>query len=52
MNRHFFGIFLAALLGGLAASDASAIIESNTLGIGEEATVIALDGDTLVVGAP
>jgi hypothetical protein len=31
MNRYFLGIFLAALLGGLAAFDAGAITESNTL---------------------
>ncbi|MDS4039713.1 MAG: hypothetical protein RKP20_00855 [Candidatus Competibacter sp.] len=47
-----FYIFLAALLGGLAAFDAGAITESNTLPLSEEATVVALDGDTLVVGAP
>ena len=52
MNRSFFGMFLAALLGGLTAFDASAATtESNTLGVAEKATVVALDGDTLVVGA-
>ena len=53
MNRHFFGIFLWTLLGGLAAFDAgAATTESNTLAVDEPATVVALDGDTLVVGAP
>jgi hypothetical protein len=52
MNRSSTGIFLLALLGGLAAFDAGAITESNTLPLSEEATVVALDGDTLVLGAP
>ena len=52
MNRSFLGIFLVALLGGLTAFDAGATTESNTLNVAENATGVALDGDTLVVGAP
>ena len=52
MNRYSLGIFLWTLLGGLAIFDARATTESNTLNVAENATVVALDGDTLVVGAP
>ena len=52
MNRFSLSLFLCALLGASLAFDAGAIPESTVLPLAEEATVIALDGDTLVVGAP
>ncbi|MFO1421384.1 MAG: hypothetical protein U1F59_10725 [Candidatus Competibacteraceae bacterium] len=52
MNRYPFGLFLLALLGGLAAFEASATTESTQLQPSDEPTAVALDGDTLVLGAP
>lgn len=50
MNRHSLsGLFLGTLL---AAGNAGAITQSDTLALTDDATVVALDGDILVVGAP
>lgn len=52
MNRYSFGMFLFALLGGLATFDAGAVTESTQLSANDEPTTVALDGDTMVLGAP
>lgn len=53
MNRRGIGLILWTLLGGLVAVDAGALTTpSSSLDLAANATVVALDGDTLVVGAP
>jgi hypothetical protein len=52
MNRYSFGMFLFTLLGGLATFDAGAVTESTQLSANDEPTTVALEGDTMVLGAP